>query len=343
MAKVAFITDTHWGIRNDHIAFLDNQKRFCDEIFFPRLSEVDYTVHLGDLTDRRKNININTANRLRRDFLEKLKPGTIFVAGNHDTYFKNTNEINSLRELLVGYDFHIVDNVPYRFQTFDGDSILLIPWITPENSELVYDAIKRTDCQIGAGHLEIAGFEMFKGSRVSHGNDRSIFNKFDMVLSGHFHHRSSDGHIFYLGSTGEFTWSDYDDPKGFHIFDTKTRNLEFIRNPFTLHHKITYDESADQNIGPTVTDSFVKVIVKNKNDEFKFERFIEELTKQNPYEIQILEQHAITTDGEEEVELEAETTFEFIKKYIDESDIAVNKDILYNKFLEIYTSAMSLK
>lgn len=347
MAKVAFITDTHWGIRNDHIAFLDNQKRFLDDIFFPRLPEVDYVIHLGDLTDRRKNININTANRLRVDFLEKLqkaKPGvSFFVAGNHDTYFKNTNEINSLRELLVGYDFFVVDNVPYKFQTFDGDSILLIPWITPENREIVFDTIKRTDCQIGAGHLEIAGFEMYRGARVSHGDNRTLFDKFDMLFSGHFHHRSSDGHIFYLGSTGEYTWSDHDDPKGFHIFDTKTRELEFIKNPYTLHHKITYDESADQNIGPTVEGSFVKVIVKNKTDEFKFERFIEELVKQNPYQIQILEQHAITTGTEEEVTLETESSFDTIKRYINESEITVDKEILYNKFMEVYNEAMSIK
>ena len=116
------------------------------------------------------------------------------------------------------------------------------------------------------GHLEIQGFEMFKGSVVSHGDDRSVFGKFDICMSGHFHHRSTDGHIYYLGSHAEFTWSDYDDPRGFHIFDTETREITFIQNPFKMFKKIWYNDSEPDFINKKIDYSefrgcMLKVIV----------------------------------------------------------------------------------
>ena len=173
-------------------------------------------LHLGDLVDRRKYININTARRLREDFLEPLshKCRVIMVAGNHDTYYKNTNSVNAMQELVAqGYPFHIYDKAP-EIVEFDSLPILLIPWICDENRKESIERITNSNASIAAGHLEIQGFEMYRGSIVSHGDDRSIFNRYDMVLSGHYHHRSSDGTIFYLGSHGEFTWSDYDDQIG---------------------------------------------------------------------------------------------------------------------------------
>ena len=35
--KIALITDTHWGVRNDNVSFHDNSKKFLDDVFFPTL------------------------------------------------------------------------------------------------------------------------------------------------------------------------------------------------------------------------------------------------------------------------------------------------------------------
>jgi DNA repair exonuclease SbcCD nuclease subunit len=180
--KIALITDTHWGVRNDNAAFLDNSKKFLDNIFFPYidLHRIHNVVHLGDLVDRRKYININTAKRLREDFLQPIKDRGInmhLIAGNHDTYYKNTNSVNALREIVRGYDdlknWFIYDQLP-REVDFAGTIVMMMPWICDENRKLSLEKLKNTNAQIIMGHLEIAGFEMYRGSLVSHGEDRRI-------------------------------------------------------------------------------------------------------------------------------------------------------------------------
>jgi hypothetical protein len=120
---------------------------------------------------------------------------------------------------------------------------------------------------IGA-HLELAGFEMQKGMPCHDGMSPKLFERFEMVLSGHFHAKSSQGNIHYLGSQMEFFWNDCNDPKHFHVLDTDTRELTAVRNPITIYEKIYYDhENMNKFKDLSYLDSkFVKVIVTNKGD-----------------------------------------------------------------------------
>ena len=353
--KIALITDTHWGVRNDNIAFMDNSKKFLDEVFFPYLdaNNIRTVVHLGDLVDRRKYINMQTATRLRIDFLDKLANRGLdvhMIAGNHDTYFKNTNTVNALRELVVGkYDFIVYDKHPCEW-TFDGTNILLLPWICDENREKSLDAIRNTRAQIVMGHLELQGFEMFRGSIVSHGDDPSLFYRFDTVMSGHYHHRSSSGNIHYLGSHAEFTWSDYSDPKGFHIFDTETRKLTFIENPYIMFAKVWYDDTPEgtKNAGVNI-DSLkgmhVKVIVTNKTDPYRFDKFIEKLEKVGVLEMQIVEDHLnLAVETDEEIVDEAESTINIFKKYIEQvNSVNLDKVRLEKTIVDLYQEALTIE
>jgi DNA repair exonuclease SbcCD nuclease subunit len=353
--KIALITDTHWGVRNDNVAFMDNSKKFLDEVFFPYLdvNNIRTVVHLGDLVDRRKYINVNTARRLREDFLDKLSQNELnvhMIAGNHDTYYKNTNSVNALQELVVDkYYFTIHDQLP-REVDFDGTIVLMLPWICDENRDVCLHKIKTTPAQIVMGHLELAGFEMYRGSIVSHGDDRSLFDRFDMVLSGHYHHRSSDGAIHYLGSHAEFTWSDYDDRKGFHILDTETRNLTFIENPYRMFAKVWYDDTPEgtKNAGVDVESlkgMNVKVIVTNKTDPYSFDKFIEQIEKAGVLEMQIVEDHLnLATEEDTDIVNEAESTINIFKKYIDQVNSAnINKEKLEQTIVELYNEALAIE
>lgn len=355
MTKLALITDTHWGVRNDNVAFLDNSKKFLDETFFPYIdgNNIRTIVHFGDLVDRRKYININTARRLREDFLDPIKERNLefhLIAGNHDTYYKNTNEVNAIKELVENaYPSFKTYTKHAESVTFDGVPVLFIPWICDDNRKQILDAIQSTSAQIAMGHLEIQGFEMYRGSIVSHGDDRSVFDRFDIVMSGHYHHRSSDGHIYYLGSHGEFTWSDFDDPRGFHIFDTATRELTFIENTFKMFKKVWYND-AESSFEQVLTDfnqytgSMVKVIVTNKTNHFWFDKFIENLEAANPLDIQIVEDHLnLNLEDDNDIVNEAESTLDIFKKHIDAYEVKnLDKDKLSKKITELYNEAISI-
>ena len=350
--KIALITDSHAGVRNDSLAFHDYMKKFYDNVFFKYLDEHDIKtiVHCGDIIDRRKYININTANRLRVDLIEPaLSRGIAWhqCLGNHDTYHKNTNSISSFTELFNYFPLNIYDKAT---EVMFGDTkILLIPWICDDNKEHSFNLIRNTDAQIAFGHLELEGFEMFKGSIVSHGDDPSLFGRFDIVCSGHFHHRSHRGNIHYLGSPAEYTWSDYNDPRGFHIFDTETRELTFIENPYKMFHKFWYNDGNKKFLETDIdytqfANKIIKVIIQEKNNPYWFDKFIENVEKMNPIDIQIVEDHMnLNLEEDQDIVDEAESTIEIFKKYITNTESkGIDKIKLEKKIVDLYNEALTI-
>ena len=327
-SKIAIITDTHWGVRNDNIAFMNSTKKFLDEVFFPKLKEesITHIIHLGDIVDRRKHISYLTANRLRTDFLDKLVEYGItadIIAGNHDCYYKNTNRVNALSELIDGsysnIECFIEPTEVIRYNT----PMLFLPWICDENREQSTRMINESKSSICMGHLQIVGFEMFRGSVATHGDERTTFDKFSTTLSGHFHHRSSDGSITYLGSHSEFTWADYSDPRGFHIFSLPSQTLEFVKNPFDMFKKIWYNDE-EKKLNELLDfdtsqyeNTMLKVIVTNKNNPYWFDLFCGKLEKANPLNMQIVEDHLnLNLENEEDITSEAESTLDIFRKHI---------------------------
>jgi predicted phosphodiesterase len=351
LLKVALITDTHHGIRNDAAPFLDMTKKFLDDVFFPTLEEHDIqeVVHLGDILDRRKYVAFNTANHLRNEFLlptlDRVENFHL-ILGNHDVVHKNTNEIAGPVELYVGFTqlrdgFRIYKDAK-EIEFMDGTKAMFVPWINDSNREASLNAIERTSAQICFGHLELEGFEMYRGVVCEEGLSSSHFNKFDVTCSGHFHHKSSKNGIHFLGSHGEFTWADYNDERGFHIFDTQTRELEFIQNPYTMFEKVHYDDTVP-NFAPDVSGKYVKVICRGRSDQIRFEQFISDLEKYNPVEVQVVDDHLNAGDmvtAMDEVD-DGEDTLSIFKKATElyEGDRSAMDEFI----TELYNEALSIE
>jgi len=353
--KIALITDTHFGARGDSIAFAEYFNRFYYEFFFPYLADngIRNIFHLGDIVDRRKYINFVTARHLR-SFIDKCYTSGIrldVIIGNHDTSFKNTNEVNAMRELYDHSKYEVNYYDEPTVVNLDGLDIGVLPWVCSGNYNESMEFLQNTSAQVLFGHLEIAGFEMYKGAVNDHGLSSSIFDKFDLVCSGHFHHKSTRGNINYLGAPYEMSWSDFDDPRGFHIFDTETRELQFIQNPYTMFQKWFYDDTKwntfeyiDGFDFEAAKGSYVKVIVKNKNNPFWFDTYIDRLEKAGALDIQVVEDNLnLQLEDDSDIVNEAEDTLTILTKVVDQWDTPVDKKRLYNFLTTLYGEALSVE
>ena len=351
--KVCLLGDTHIGARNDNLSFSHFFKKFYEEVFFPYLREhnILHVVQLGDMFDRRKYINFQSLKHGREYLLDPLNKEftTWALVGNHDTYYKNTNDVNSLELLLDGYHNINVINTPTEVM-FEDKKFLLVPWICQDNEKECMDALVTTDADVTVGHFEINGFEMYRGAVCDEGLDVSVFRRLPMVLSGHFHHKSQNGNIQYLGTPYEITWSDYGDLKGFHIYDTDTGELEFIRNPYTMFHKILYDDTdktMEQVLDIPYEDyrsTIVKLIVRNKNNPAWFDMIVDKLEKSGVVDIQVVEDHFhLDLEADEDIVNEAEDTLTILNKYVDSLQIQGDRQRLDNLMRNLYHEALSVE
>ena len=349
--KIAIVTDTHFGARNDNQNFNEYFFKFYENTFFPTLIERGITtcVHMGDVVDRRKYISYRTAHDFRKRFIGKFQELGIdlhIIIGNHDTYYKNTNEVNSMEE-LVGTDRFKIYSEP-KIVEFDGLPILLMPWINANNYDISIMALSEAKADILMGHLEVNGFEMHRGQFAEGSYDKELFHRFDTVFSGHYHHKSDDGQIFYLGTPYEIMWNDWNDPKGFHIFDTETRELERIVNPYTIFKKIYYDDTQNDYSKHDVEqyiEHYVKLIVVNKKDLYKFDLFVDRLLKTDAYEVKIIEDFSEldASNVSDDIINNTEDTLTLLDKYIDELDVTLDKDRLKNTMKTLYNEAQDLE
>lgn len=352
--KVAVITDQHFGVRGDSTLFLDYYEKFYRDVFFPTLDARDIKVvlDLGDTFDRRKYINYLTLRRAKEMYFDELQKRGIkvySVVGNHTTYFKNTNETNSMDLLLKEYTNYEVYTDEPIVVTLDGCDIMLSPWICASNAEASFKAFKETSAKIVMGHFEFAGFEVMKGQLAEHGLETTDFKKFSAVYSGHYHHPSSHDNIAYLGAPYEMTWTDYDGKRGFHLFDTQTLDMEFIQNPYSIFHKIEYDdvdmtvEDIDELDVSMLTSTYVKVIVKNKTNPYTFDLFIDKLQSAGCADVKVVEDHLnFETLNSAELIDEAQDTMSLLRTYVDSMEIKANKEKVTVFLRDLYQEAMSL-
>ena len=352
--KIAIINDTHAGQRNASDVFLDYTDRFYHEVFFPYCIQhgIKTVIHAGDYLDNRKYVNFKALHRTRKAFLEPLTENgmrMVIIPGNHDVYFKNTNDLCGLREVL-GYFINNVEIITKpTIQSFDGLPIAFLPWIAPDNYVESMRFAATAPAPILISHLELAGFEMMKGQPASeYGMDSLYFKRFEMVLSGHYHTKSTRDNIYYLGTQFEQSWSDCEDPKFFHILDTNTRTLTQVKNPFTLFERLVYDDSRsnpDKLDVSHVKGKYVKIIVAKKNSPIQFDHFIERVQDMGPIEPpRIVESfEEFTSDRVEDQQIDLEDTGKLLHTYIEATETSLDKERLKSMMRELYVEAQAIE
>ena len=345
--KIAILNDTHCGVRSDMVEMSDYQGRFYEEIFFPYLDQHDikHIIHMGDYFDRRKFINFASLQRNINHFIKPMQERGItmdLIIGNHDTYYKNTNEVNAVDLLLREYDNVTVYSEATEVSIDEWLNVLFIPWINKENEERTFKFIQTSDCHCAMGHLELNGFRAHRGCVMDHGHESELYSKFTKVFSGHYHTRSDDGRIYYLGNPYEMFWNDVGDRRGFTILDTETLEHFHIDNPYRLFYNVYYEDTPHQLFDATeYANKIVKVIVRQKTSTKDFEKFIDKFYEVGVSDIKVVENFDIQDPEEFEV-FESEDTLSILDRYIQEAEINLDKPKLQNIMRSTYQEACEL-
>ena len=342
--KVAILTDTHFGARKGSKLFQDYFELFYKNVFFPTLEQYGITtvIHMGDAFDSRKSIDYQSFEWAKRVVFEPLSKYDVhLITGNHDCYYKNTNNVNSPNLLLQSYPNVKTYSSPTEIKV-GNLNVLLLPWICMENEEQSLKLIKKTKCKIAMGHLELQGFHVNRSVVMEHGLEANIFKNFTKVFSGHYHTRSDNGTIFYLGNPYEMFWNDVNDPRGFTIFDTETLEHTPINNPYRLFYNIYYEDTPHQMFDASeYANKIVKVIVRKKSDTKQFEKFIDKLYASNVSELKIIENFQIQ-ESEDFEAFDSEDTMSILNRYIEEAEVNLDKSVVQKLLQEIYQEACEL-
>jgi DNA repair exonuclease SbcCD nuclease subunit len=349
--KICVITDTHFGVKNDAPIFLEAYLSYFEEQVFPYLLKngIKTVIHMGDVLDRRKYINFNTLHNVRRRFTEWFSKNGIdvhCVIGNHDCYWKNTNQVNSVVEIF-GDTFKVYEKP--TDVVLDGMICGFVPWIAKDNAAEIYDYLKNSNADVLFGHFELTGYEVVRGVKHEGGLNPSALSRFKQIYSGHFHCKQQNGNVHYLGTAYEMFYSEATETKGFHVLDTEDGSLEFIENPRKLYKKISYNDALD-NLGhgnfnfSSYKDSFVKLVVSSKKNPAKFDMFCDKLFDSGIYDLQIVEKLEEEEQVEDEFVSEKElskNTIELIDGYIDELKVDGGAS-LKSLMRELYAESLSL-
>jgi DNA repair exonuclease SbcCD nuclease subunit len=343
--KVAIVTDTHYGARKGSKYLHDYFELFYKNIFFPALEEhrVESVIHMGDAFDSRKSIDYQSLQWAKRVVFEPLSKYDVhMVIGNHDCYYKNTNSVNSPELLLEDYTNIKTYSSPQTINV-GGLDIAMIPWICSENYDETLRLIDKTPAKIAMGHLELNGFRAHRGHTMDSGMESDVFSKFKKVFSGHFHTRSDDGHIFYLGNPYEMFWNDVNDTRGFHIFDTETLEHIPVNNPYKLFYNIYYEDTPYQMVDfSEYENKIVKVIVRKKSNPKSFEKFIDKLYNTGVQDLKIVENFQIEEKEDFNIE-EDENTLSILNRYVEESETIFDKKVINAILEEVYKKACEVE
>jgi DNA repair exonuclease SbcCD nuclease subunit len=354
--KIVVICDTHFGVKNGSDIFLNYQQRFFNEVFFPYCvkNNIKKILHLGDFYDHRRYINFKVLQRTNEFLMSKLGEYGMhmdIIPGNHDVFFKGTNDLCSLNEVLGKYPEVISVHMKPTVVSYGSLDIALLPWINAENYADSIRFIESAPAAWLGSHLELSGFEMMKGApATSHGMDASLFARYETVMSGHYHTKSQRDNIHYLGVAYEHTWADCNDPKYWHVIDTETRELLPVRNDLCIFKKLVYDdtpydspvEAVNRMDVSGVNGTFVKVIVAAKKDPFAFDKYLDRISAQEPFDLKIVENFAeYNSENVLDDEVNISDTSTLLNTYVDAVETELDKDRIKGKLQELYVEAQT--
>jgi len=340
--KIGIVGDLHIGIQENNFNFIDYQTESLKWVYKTFKEQgIKHIIFLGDIFDKRKHITFKTLKLLNETFGDPDFEHYC-IAGNHDCYYKDTNEINSLDLLLE--DFAYVKKVTQEPETINigGTNFIFIPWINKSNYESTLKKIRDTKAKVAIAHLDLSGFELIRGIVSTHDSlDVKYLDKFDHVFTGHYHNMSENGNITYLGSLCEQTWNDVNESKYIGIYDTKSEEINYITNPYSIYKilRIKDDNIDDHNLEDFRNKNLKIYLYTNRN--IKIEKFINKIIEV-AYNVNVIDEQVMNVGSDLEIDTTNISILSLWQNYIKELDLGKrDKNHINRIFEDTYTKVTS--
>jgi len=213
--KVAVFGDIHFGLKGDSDQHITDCNNFITW-FIEQAEEnnAETCIFLGDWNHTRartsnKTMNASLANIER---LSKSFENFYFITGNHDLFYRDNRDINSIE---FG---RLIDNITIVSEPLIQGDVAIVPWLNGDE----WKGIKKIKSKYMFGHFELPGFLMNAMIEMpDHGEIHSDhFKHQDYVFTGHFHKRQKQGKIAYIGNTFPHDYNDVnDDDRGMMLLE----------------------------------------------------------------------------------------------------------------------------
>ena len=287
--KVCCISDIHVGVHQNsnqwHEITLKWATWLAKALKKKNISDI---IISGDFFHYRDEIAVNTIHfattvlNIWEDF------NIIILVGNHDAYYKDRSDVNSL-SVLNGWNNITVLSSPTTVNLFN-QKVTFCPWGT------AISQIPKSD--VIFGHFEIQSFRQNSFSICADGTRASdLLKKSSLIISGHFHLRDERhyeaGDIVYLGNPFQMDFGDAESIKGYYILDFETLDYEFTENKISPKHKklhlsklveagtITNDTKAD------LKGNFIKFIIDKNISPDEVDIVLQKFVSHNPVSVNI--------------------------------------------------------
>jgi hypothetical protein len=301
--KIFLLGDLHLGIRNNSIEWSNIQSSFLLDFFLQKIDEegfdpkTDILVQLGDWHHVRESTNVRIFNlslKIMEALTSKFKRGVFIILGNHDVYYKDRVDVNSLIGLSKIFNNLHVFSKPQLLE-IGKHGFLMLPWNESKDnlkSSLIKYHTKSKNQQNNIFcHADIKGASLNKFIKISSGLDKEDLSKFKKIYAGHIHIRQEADNFLYVGTPYEMDRGDCGNTKGFYILDVSKNKIEekFIENTSSPKHikvemsdllelelpkiqKLFNNNFIDISIDSTLSSKVNYSIFTNKIKDFKHRR-----------------------------------------------------------------------
>lgn len=249
--KTILITDTHFGVRQNSLTWLESQCSFIEKQLIPYIKENKNIrlIHLGDVFDSRSSISTMVASRVVSIFkdISEIVKEFIIIGGNHDYYSPNSDSVDTIN-LLLG---HLNIKIVTKQTMVDKESgNLYIPWYQwLEMPQMIQNLIDDNNIKRVFTHADII--------------NEPINIRCDHIYSGHIHIPYCKGKIRNLGSTYALNFADANQPRGFYVIHEDDR-FEFIENKESIKFHRLYNEDIFTKLNMSKSD-YIELYINRDN------------------------------------------------------------------------------